>query len=164
MGQQINQQVDRFKVTVLLMLLLLTGCINNTLIDVNMDVPENGWTYAKSLRTTINVEDTSVAYNVFFKMRNTADYRYSNIYIIMRLNGDNFTKSDRYQYQLAQADGKWLGKGSGDLYSSNFLLLSRFKFPKAGKYSFELEQNMRDNPLTGISDVGITIEKSKPLK
>ncbi|RYG21247.1 MAG: gliding motility lipoprotein GldH, partial [Chitinophagaceae bacterium] len=92
---------------------------------------------------------------------NTADYRYSNIYVIMRLkNGRQFLKDGRYQFQLAKSDGQWVGKGSGDLYSNTFPLLKNFRFPKAGKYEIEVEQNMRDNPLVGVSDIGVSVENT----
>lgn len=140
--------------------LLLSGCTNTHLIDVNMEVPENNWSYAKSVKAAFEIKDPSLAYHVFFKIRNTADYRYANIYVIMRLKGSNgMLKNARYQFQLAKADGQWLGKGSGDLYSNTFPLLKNFRFPKAGKYELEVEQNMRNNPLVGISDVGIRVEQ-----
>ena len=165
MEQQINLQVNRFKALLvcLVIVLFLNSCTNTNSIDVNMEVPENSWVYAKSVKATVEIKDTTLSYNVFFKIRNTADYRYSNIYVIMRVKGGiNLLKDGRYQFQLAKADGQWLGKGSGDLYSNTFPLLKKFRFPKAGKYEIEVEQNMRDNPLVGISDVGITVENSTP--
>lgn len=143
----------------LLFALLLNSCTRTTLIDVNMEIPENNWMYAKSIKATVDIKDPALTYNVFFKIRNTADYRYANIYVIMRLKGGTATLKDgRYQFQLANANGKWIGKGSGDLYSSTLPLLQKFRFPKASKYEIEVEQNMRDNPLVGISDIGITVE------
>lgn len=161
MDQQTNPRQPSVKTALLFILfaLLLNSCTNNTLIDVNVEVPENSWMYAKSVKATVEIKDPKLAYSVFFKIRNTADYRYSNIYVIMRIkNGNKFLKDGRSQFQLAKADGQWVGKGSGDLYSNNFLLLKKFKFPKAGKYTIEVEQNMRDNPLVGVSDIGIAVE------
>ena len=127
-----------------------------------MELPENNWTYGKSVGAIVEIKDPSLAYNLSFKMRNTADYRYSNIYVVIRIRGNSLSKNTRYQFQLAKADGEWLGKGSGDLYGNTFALLNNFRFPKAGKYEIEIAQNMRDNPLVGVSDVGIVVEKSNP--
>lgn len=138
----------------------MSSCVNSSLVDVNMEIPDNSWTYAKNVKAVVEIKDSSARYNLFFKMRNTADYRYSNIYVVMRLKGNGLSKSLRHQFQLAKSDGKWLGRGSGDLYSNNFLLLKDFRFPKTGKYELVVEQNMRDNPLVGISDVGLTIESA----
>ena len=143
----------------LLLVLLLNSCTNTNVADVNVAVTENSWTYAKSVKATVEIKDASLPYTVSFKIRNTADYRYSNIFVIMRLkSGPQILKEGRHQFQLAKAEGQWTGKGSGDLYSNTFPLLKSFHFPKPGKYEIEVEQNMRDNPLVGVSDVGITVE------
>ncbi len=41
------------------------------------------------------------------------------------------------------------------------MVVEKIKFAKPGVYSFSFEQNMRDNPLAGIEDVGMRIEKAK---
>jgi gliding motility-associated lipoprotein GldH len=161
MDRRIPLRANKLKATFLCLLFvwLLNSCTNANLTDVNMAVPENSWMYSKSVKAIVEIKDASLTYRVSFKIRNTADYRYSNIYVIMRLKSDqHFLKDGRYQFQLAKAEGQWTGKGSGDLYSNTFPLLNSFRFPKAGKYEIEVEQNMRDNPLVGISDVGITVE------
>ncbi|MGF1922546.1 MAG: gliding motility lipoprotein GldH [Bacteroidia bacterium] len=148
------------RIVAFFLVLLLSSCVNSNLVDVNMEIPDNSWTYAKNVRAVVEIKDSSTRYNLFFKVRNTADYRYSNIYVVMRLKGNTLSKSLRHQFQLAKSDGKWLGRGSGDLYSNTFLLLKDFRFPKTGKYELVVEQNMRDNPLVGISDVGLSIESA----
>jgi gliding motility-associated lipoprotein GldH len=161
MEHQKNLQVNSMRMILIssVLMLLLNGCMHTSTVDINMEVPENNWLYAKSVKATIEVKDPAKAYNISFKVRNTADYRYSNLYVIAHLKGNKLAKSIRYQFQLAKADGEWLGKGSGDLFSHTFPLLKRFRFPEKGKYELEVEQNMRNNPLVGISDVGITVEE-----
>ncbi|MBC7758415.1 MAG: gliding motility lipoprotein GldH, partial [Phormidesmis sp. FL-bin-119] len=63
------------------------------------------------------------------------------------------------EFKLALPDGEWLGSGSGNLYSYQIPLKENFKFTLKGKYVIELEQNMRDNPLDHVSDVGVRVEK-----
>ena len=65
----------------------------------------------------------------------------------------------RYEFTLANKDGDWLRKGSGNLYSYQMPFKTNYKFPAKGIYRFEIEQNIRDNPLHEISDVGIRVEK-----
>lgn len=141
--------------------ILLAGCTNDNLVDTNQAMPENNWAYAKSVKATVEIKDINEPYNLYFKLRHTADYRYSNIYVIVYVKGNGLKRSNRYQFKLAKADGEWLGKGSGDLFTYNFPLLTNYRFAKAGKYQIEIEQNMRDNPLTGISDAGITVAKAQ---
>lgn len=129
-------------------------------MDQNLEIPENNWLYSKSVKAAFEVNDPSKTYNVFFKIRNTNDYRYANLYLIFRIKGPSYSKSVRHQFQLASPDGTWLGKGSADVYINLFPLLKQFTFPQKGSYEIEIEQNMRDNPLIGVSDIGIQVEES----
>lgn len=149
----------RFHFLLFPLLFVLAGCTSNQVIDVNISVQDNSWMYAKSLKTKLVIVDSAQAYHLSFKVRNTADYRYSNLYIIMRLKGNGLAKAVRYQLKMAKPDGQWTGKGSGDIYINTFTLLSNYRFAKAGTYELEIEQNMRDNPLTGISDIGVVLAK-----
>jgi len=143
--------------------LVLQSCTDNHLIDTNTSVQENSWAYAKSIKEKIEIKDITKSYQIYFKLRHTTAYRYSNLYVIMHLRGTGINKHIRYQFKLARQDGRWIGKGSGDIYSNVFPLLSDFHFEKAGSYEVEIEQNMRDNPLVGISDVGVLVREKEVL-
>ena len=60
---------------------------------------------------------------------------------------------------LADNQGKWMGKGIGDLYDYQFRFKELVLFPVKGEYSFEIEQAMRDEVLPYVTDIGIRIEK-----
>lgn len=155
--------MNRLKVLMLLALttvLLFAGCDTNTLVDTNVVMPARNWSYANKIGAVVDVTDPAQYYSVYFKLRHTADYRYSNVFVLLHINGAGEKKqTKRFEYTLAQPDGQWNGSGSGNLFTYTFPLLTNFRFPKAGKYSFEIEQNMRDNPLKEISDVGIKVLK-----
>lgn len=142
---------------------LFSGCTTNYVTDLNVSMEQRRWSYINKVGTTIEIKDPSKIYNLFFKLRHTADYRYSNIYILFHFKPAGGKKViRRYGFKLAQADGQWLGSGSGNLFTYRFPLLTKFRFPAAGKYELMIEQNMRDNPLQEISDAGITVEKDGP--
>jgi gliding motility-associated lipoprotein GldH len=109
----------------------------------------------------VKVENQAIPYNLFINLRHTADYRYSNIYIrIRQINPDKSIKLFRKEFRLANPDGEWLGTGSGNLYSYQLPIYLNYRFPAKGTYIFELEQNMRDNPLKEITDVGLRVEEA----
>jgi gliding motility-associated lipoprotein GldH len=110
----------------------------------------------------VKIDDETSLYNIYFNLRVTADYKYSNIFIILHRGGNGKKmEATRYEFKLANPDGEWLGAGSGNLYSYRFALRTKHKFATKGIYRFELEQNMRDNPLRQINDAGLRIEKAK---
>lgn len=146
---------------IMAMLFMVSSCTENNLVDTNEGIAENNWTYAKSAKASFEIKDVNKLYNIYFKLRHTADYRYANLFVLAHLKGNGLNRNTRYEFKLAHSDGAWLGKGSGDIFSNNFTLLSNYRFAKPGKYEIEVEQNMRDNPLIGISDVGIKVAESE---
>lgn len=155
--------MNSFKVLRLLpalCILFLCGCDGNVVVDTNTAMPSRNWSYANKISAVVDVVDPSQPLSIYFKLRHTGNYRYSNLFVLLHISGAGEKKqTKRFEYTLAQPDGQWNGSGSGNLFNYTLPLLTNYKFPKAGKYQFEIEQNMRDNPLKEISDAGIKILK-----
>ncbi len=139
-------------------LLTFSSCNFNSVVDTNQSIEDNQWLYANAAKAEFEITDVTKPYQVNFKLRINTDYRYANLFVLTTFKNAKSRKKVRYQFKLAKGDGQWLGKGSGDLYSYSFPLLKNHRFADTGKYSIEIEQNMRDNPLVGISDVGIEVK------
>jgi gliding motility-associated lipoprotein GldH len=146
----------------LLAMLFLNGCTDpNVIIDQNTPIENHNWSYANRIKTSVKIDDAAIAYNLYLNLRVTGEYKYSNIFVLIRKNGPKLNGVTRYEIKLANPDGEWLGQGSGNLYSYQVSFLTDFKFPEKGLYTFEVEQNMRDNPLHEVNDVGMRVEKAK---
>ena len=130
-------------------------------LDQNSSIENHNWTYANQIKYDVKINDESVPYNLYINLRVTADYKYANIFVLVRRNGPKLKGITRYEIKLANPDGEWLGEGSGNLYSYQVPFRVDYKFPAKGVYHFEIEQNMRDNPLHEVSDVGLRVEKAK---
>jgi gliding motility-associated lipoprotein GldH len=134
----------------------------NAIVDLNAGINNRNWSYANRIKYDVKIDDETIPYNLYLNLRVTGEYRYSNLYIVFAQTGPNKKKiATRYQFTLANPDGEWLGSGSGNLYSYQLPLKTTYKFPAKGTYHFEIEQNMRDNPLHEVSDVGLRVEKAK---
>jgi len=143
-----------------LLVLMLGGCDANTIVDNNLAMPSRNWSYANKVKAVVEIADPSKRYQVDFKLRHTADYKYSNIFVLLHLKAAGRKKETRrFEFKLAEPDGKWTGSGSGNLYTYTFSMLKNYQFPAAGHYELEVEQNMRNNPLKEISDAGIKVSK-----
>ena len=151
-----------FLLPVLIMLALSSCGDENSVTDKNTQIDNHNWSYDNLVKYDVKIEDESIPYNLYLNLRVTGDYKYSNIFVLVHQTGpDNKPAVTRYEFKLANADGEWLGKGSGNLYSYQVIFKSAYHFPSKGVYHFAIEQNMRDNPLHEISDVGLRIEKAK---
>ena len=141
--------------------LFLAACSDKTaVIDQNTEVPNHNWTYPDKFRFDVKIDDEKIPYNLYMNLRVTGDYKYSNIFVLITQSGpDKKAEVRRYELKLANTDGEWLGKGSGNLYSYQAPFRTNYKFPAKGVYHFYIEQNMRDNPLREVSDVGMRVER-----
>jgi len=143
---------------------LLTGCTDtNRIIDENTSIVNHNWSYGNKVKYNVDIQDPSVGYNLYLNVRVTANYKYSNMFVLVYQSGGAFKKTTatRYEIKLASPTGEWLGKGSGSMYSYQVSFKTNYHFPTKGKYHFEVEQNMRDNPLRAVSDVGLRVEKAE---
>ena len=151
-----------FMPVIALLIVLLAGCTDpNAVIDQNNAVPDHNWSYLSKFNYTVKIDDVKLAYNLYMNLRVTADYKYSNLFVLITQTApDKKVIIKRYELKLANQQGEWLGKGSGNLYSYQTPFLTNYKFLEKGTYQFSIEQNMRDNPLREVSDVGLRVEKA----
>lgn len=144
-------------VAVVCFLFLFSSCNLDTVVDTNQSMENNRWLYTNAAKAEFEIKETKKPYQVNFKLRINTEYRYSNLFVIATFKDAKQRKRIRYQFKVAKEDGTWLGKGSGNLYTYSFPLLKNHRFTDTGKYHIDIEQNMRDNPLLGVSDVGIEV-------
>lgn len=143
----------------LLSSVLFIGCNEKAVVDVNKEISSRNWSYIKKVSIPVKIEDVNTSYNLYMNLRHTADYKYSNIFVLIhQVNPGGKRTTERKEFQLAYPDGEWLGSGAGNLYTYQLLFREKYKFPVPGTYVFEFEQNMRDNPLREIRDVGMRVE------
>lgn len=142
--------------------IILISCDSKRVFEKNTRLDDNNWDYNKPLSFLVQLEDTSRYYNMYLNVRNAGFYKFSNLFLFVntRLPQGQLLR-DTAECILASPDGKWMGDGLGDIYDNRILFRKHFKFPQKGEYRFELIQAMRINPLPGIMDAGIRIEKAE---
>ncbi len=144
---------------------ILISCDSNTVFNKNVVIPSEGWYKNNTVAFDIGISDTLEAYKFGLNIRNSIDYRYSNLYIFLITEFPNGNISrDTIELNLANDEGKWLGKGWGDIKENNIVLKSGLTFPLKGNYRFLIQQAMRVDTLKGINDIGLSIIKVGTLK
>ncbi len=141
----------------------LAGCLPAPYYQKDDTIPQNAWDYSFKPTFEIDITDTTVPYQPYFLIRHTQAYPYCNlwIWIYIKTPGDTVAKKERINIPLAETDGKWLGRGMGEIYEQRLKvnLGDSVKFNRKGSYKISLEQNMRINPLPEILNVGFRLEK-----
>jgi len=142
-------------------LFFLTSCNRNTLYTGIVDI-RSGWPKDNAVKFVVPVKDTLSLYNFYIDIRHTTQYRFSNLYLFMETHfpGGKYTR-DTLEIMLATVQGKWIGKGWGEIKEDHVLLRHNLRFPLTGNYEFLIWQGMRKDTLKAIKSVGIDIEKVK---
>lgn len=142
-------------------LLFFASCDDSRIYEENKKIPDNAWKSAEAVEFAVDIADTNQAVNAYINIRNTSAYRFSNIYLFLTTTFPNGKEAkDTLNCMLANAQGKWLGTGAGDLWDNRIMIKRNVFFNQKGKYIFRLEHAMRAEPLTEVTDVGFRIEKA----
>ncbi len=140
-------------------ILLFAGCSRSTLFTQAVNFHDS-WPKEKAAKFVVPVKDTLSPFNFYINIRHTGKYRFSNLYLFMQTRFPNGTYTrDTLEIILANVQGKWLGKGWGEIKEEHVLLKSKLKFPMIRNYEFLVWQAMRVDTLKAIRSVGIDIEK-----
>ena len=150
--------------TFLLFTFYLTACLPSPYYQKQESLPQNVWPYNFKPKFTIDITDTIANYKAYFLIQHTQAYPYNNLWlwVYIKTPGDSTIKKARINVPLAEATGKWLGRGMGEIWEQRMPidLGDSIKFNRAGTYEISLEQNMRINPLPEILHVGLRLEKA----
>lgn len=145
---------------ILLPLLLLAACAPNEVYNESHRIDDDGWNMNDKQVFNFEAEDTTQTYLCCLDIRNRNDYAFSNIYFfISTIYPDGSIAVDtNIEFQLAERDGRWLGKDNGRYVDGRYPFCY-FHFPQKGSYQFVIQHAMRDSILQGIKNIGLHIEK-----
>lgn len=140
---------------------LFIACDPNRVFEENKKLSNNVWDKDDVLKFDVAINDSISKHNMYLNVRHAGFYQYRNLFLFIKTELPNGNSQiDTAECILATPQGKWIGDGLGDIWDNQILFKKGFKFPLNGMYHFELTQAMRVNPLPGIMDAGIRIEKS----
>lgn len=126
-------------------------------------VPGNAWAYTFKPKFAFEITDSTAVYQPYFIIRHTDAYPYNNLWMWLYIKkpGDSSATKARINIVLAEAGGKWLGRGMGEIYEQRMpiSLGDSVDLSRPGTYEVVMEQNMRINPLPEVLHVGMRVEK-----
>lgn len=139
-----------------------SGCKQADLYERVQNIPKTEWESSYLPTFTFNISDTISLYDVYIIVRHTNNYAYNNIWIesSLQLPGDSLI-TQKWDLQLADNNG-WMGVGMDDIFARRIKITTApQRFKRSGLISFSLKQIMRQNPLPGIMQVGMRVERIK---
>jgi len=142
------------------LLLLIIACDRNRVFEEYQPIPSSGWHKDAIINFNIPIRDTLKNHNLYINVRNDIKYSYSNLWLFIEIEqpGD-ISVTDTFELSLADPSGKWLGDGFGGVKTRQVMFKRNVFFPVSGEYSFNIQHGMREEELTGITDIGLRVEK-----
>lgn len=146
----------------LLSVVLFSSCTELAVFEKNTVIPNMQWQNNFTAKGTVNISDTTAAYNIYIIIRHTDAYVYNNIWLNVGLQppGDSM-QFQKLNLTLGNDAAGWEGSGMNDIWEVRKLISGLPKrFMKKGEYNFSIQQIMRDDPLSGIMNAGIRLQKA----
>jgi gliding motility-associated lipoprotein GldH len=150
---------------------MITSCDSKAAFDVYKSVPEQ-WHKDSIASFNFKAPDTTSNYDLYVQLRNTNDYKFSNLFLIVELNYPNGKAvKDTLEYKMAAPNGELLGSGFSDVKENKLWyrgFKTPFQFEEEGDYIVKIQHAMRNNGdvdgilnLEGITDIGFRVEQAQ---
>jgi gliding motility-associated lipoprotein GldH len=146
-------------------MMVVFACDTQQVFDEYRSVADE-WHKNDTIAFNFTPQDSLTPYNLFVTVRNTNDYKYSNLFLLVTLNYPNgkVTK-DTLEYKMATPNGELLGSGFTDVKENKLWFKEGFIFNESGDYQIDIQHAMRKNGvvngidnLEGIIDIGLRVE------
>lgn len=147
---------------VIIFIAALTSCNTIDIYEKTKPFPSHEWKGSEKPTFTFEIKDTTSLYNIFLVFRHTDAYNYNNIWVNVTTTPPGHTATTQpLDLKLADNQNGWLGSGMDDIFEHRIKITASPVQLKAGKYNFNLQQIMREEPLQHVLNAGIRVEKIK---
>lgn len=151
-----------------IVLLFLGSCISSPYYQKEHTISDYQWEHSEEPTFRFDITDTNSFYNLYFLIRHTEAYPYSNIWLMIHTKapGDTVFERTRIEIPLAEPSGKWLGRGMGEIWEQRMPISHEgdsVMLRKQGTWEIKVSHSMRIDPLPEVLEVGLKVEKkAKP--
>lgn len=141
---------------------LLNSCQTIDVFEKNVEIPNFQWSSSFRPSISFNVEDTAAFYHIYAVIRHTDAYKYKNLWLNIQyqIPGEDSVRNSKVELIMGDDEKGWIGSGMDDIFEHRVLIDAQpVKFVKAGNYTFQIAQIMREDPLLNVMNAGIRVEK-----
>ena len=143
--------------------MFLLACQNNKTQHHYHSFENAKWNTDSIVIFDLDNVDTIFSYDAHLKIRHSVGYQFQNLFLFSEFN----EKKDTLEVFLSEKNGKWLGKGFGDIKEVDVLISKNIRFNNINKNSFSFEMAMRHNglektiELEGILALGVSLHRNE---
>ncbi len=149
--------------TLLLLLslwMIQSSCVKNNRYESAHTFNNENWDKVDTAYFKVNISDTNAYYNMYLTIRRSLNYPYSNIWLrtLTQIPDSPSIINSDLELTLEEKDGKPTGNRFGNNVEHLILIQDNVRMTK-GLYQIWILQNMRDDKLKGILNVGLRLER-----
>lgn len=153
-------------IVLILLCCMVISCNQGIVVSGTRTLP-GYWDKDENIEFVIPQLDSLKQYNVFVNIRNTNDYPFNNLFLIVSMEFPyGKTIVDTLEYKMAYPNGEWMGEGIGNVKDNKLWYKEKVSFLEDGNYNITITHAVRNNGevegvsrLEGITDVGYSIEE-----
>jgi gliding motility-associated lipoprotein GldH len=141
-------------------IVIFISCDSSIVFEEYKSFENQKWNTDSIVLFNYFITDTTSKNIIKIKLRHTVEYEFQNLFLFIKAE-----KKDTIEIQLANKEGRWMGKGVGDIRTVEFVYKNKEVFSKKGDFIIEIEQAMRYGDferiqqLKNIEAIGLSIEK-----
>lgn len=140
--------------------LALSACTSPSVFDRNVEIEHQSWSNNNSKEFSVPISDTLNSYTLYVNTRHSLQYPFSDLALSIQVSHPGQQeKTYHLTLQLAESDGRWKGNGTGNIFQNQVLFLKNHHFTDTGLYTFKVKPIMTQNPLPGIVNIGLRVDK-----
>ncbi len=147
---------------------MFVSCMSDIVVSETKSLP-GYWDKEERIEFVIPQLDSLKKYNVFLNVRNTNEYPFNNLFLIVSLDFPHGkTIVDTLEYKMAYPNGEWMGQGISNVLENKLWYKENVSFFENGNYNITITHAARNNgevegvsQLEGITDVGYSVEEVK---
>ena len=100
----------------IIVMIIVTGCTGSALYEKSFDFENKEWAQNVKPSFTVDIKDTTTAYNFIITLRTTTEYKFSNLWIYLNTaTPDGQKVREPYEMKITNPDGSWAGKKTGTI-------------------------------------------------
>ena len=134
----------------LVLLLSAVSCQRNTVYHSYQPVESTGWDKSDTLVFTLPEAIANSSYQYEIGIRHKDSYKYRDLWLTVN--------QDTIHLYLADTIGYWKGTGIGEIRQLTYPVQLQFPLQDSIR-EFRITHIMQDNPLCGIHDLGLKIDR-----
>lgn len=134
---------------------IMYSCSTNTVYHRYLPTDDKGWSREDTLSFVLPDSMKTGMYHTEIGIRHTEAYPYKDIWLSILLPQSD--KADTIHIYLANDRGNWNSNGSTGGYFQYSVNATEFSYSPSQNYTIKISHIMNDNPLQGISDIGLKI-------